>query len=246
MAEGGDVYQQQDNEETLEPQIKRIPHDPFCIVYDSISYGQGIQRDREGGSLCQGIASYERGAGMSMRINTMTLLLVAFLLFSACSKKEDKTPEIKGPSYDNTLPGEEGMKNTILGYNQAVMDAHLSDKHIKFIRNYAGERETKRVFVFINTDREKGVAMAMKLNKIVFDNMSASERLNFVDTSENWDFHNLDIKTSKPIEPVKEMRYKLRYILGKENGKWVVAKLKERENAMMGEYNPPRWSLEGK
>lgn len=192
------------------------------------------------------IAKNERGASMTMRINTMTLLCVAFLLFSACSKKEDKTPEIKGPSYDNTLPGEEGMKNTILGYNQAVMDAHLSDKHIKFIRNYAGEKETKRVFVFINTDREKGVVMAMRLNNITFDNISSSERLNIVDTSEHWDFHNLDIKTSKPIEPVRELRYKLRYILGKENGKWVVAKLKEREKAVIGEYNPPRWSLTGK
>lgn len=184
-----------------------------------------------------------------MRAKILPLLFLVFLLFFACNKKEDKKenkmPEVKGPSYDNTIPDKEGMKNTILGYDQAIMDAHLSDRHIKFVRNYATEKETKRVFVFINTDREKGVAMAMKLNKIVFDNISASERLNFVDTSENWDFHNLDIKTSKPVEPVREMRYKLRYVLEKENGKWVVAKLKEREKTLIGEYNPPRWSLIG-
>lgn len=188
----------------------------------------------------------------------MSILMLASLLFLlGCQKKaeenkvvenkvaENKDQEIKGPSYDNSLPGKEGMKNTILGYNQAIMDAHLSDKHLKFVRIYASEKETKRVFVFINTDREKGVAMAMKLNKIAFDNMSASERMNFVDTSENWDFHNLDIKTSKPIEAVREMRYKLRYTLGKEDGKWVVAKLKEREKTLIGDYKPPRWSLTG-
>lgn len=181
-----------------------------------------------------------------MGIKNLLLIVGLVVFLTSCGKKEDKEPEVKGPSYDNTIPGKEGMKNTILGYNQAVMDAHLSDKHIKFIRKYAGEREAKRVFVFISTDREKGTAMAMKLNNITFGNISSSERMNFVDTSENWDFHNLDIKTSKPIEPVREMRYKLRYILGKENGKWVVAKLKEREKAVMGEYSPPRWSLTGK
>ena len=190
---------------------------------------------------------------MNLKKGMSILMLVSLLFLLGCQKKaeenkveENKDQEIKGPSHDNTLPGEEGMKNTILGYNQAVMDAHLSDKHIKFIRNYAGEKETKRVFVFINTDREKGVAMAMKLNKITFDNISSSEKLNTVDTSEHWDFHNLDIKTSKPIEPVREMRYKLRYILVKEDNKWIVAKLKEREKAVIGEYMPPRWSVTGK
>lgn len=189
---------------------------------------------------------------MNLKKGMSGFMLVSLLFLLGCQKKaeenkvaENKGQEIKGPSHDNTLPGEEGMKNTILGYNQAVMDAHLSDRHIKFIRKYAGEMETKRVFVFINTDREKGVAMAMKLNKIAFDNMSTSERLNFVDTSENWDFHNLDIKTNKPVEPVREMRYRLRYVLVRENDKWVVAKLKEREKTLIGEYNPPRWSLIG-
>lgn len=176
----------------------------------------------------------------------LIIWLVVFL--SACSKKEEKAKgiDVKGPTYNNSLPGKEGMKNAILGYNQATMDAYLSDRHIKFIRTYATELETKRIFVFINTDREKDQAMAMKLNKMTFDNMSTSESLSFIDTSENWDFHYLNIKTSKPIEPVKEMRYKLRYFLEKEDGKWRVAKLKEREKTLIGEYNPQRWSLTGK
>lgn len=176
------------------------------------------------------------------------VVMGSLFLVSACGKKEDKDkmPEVKEPTYDNSIPGKEGMKNAISGYTQTIMDAYLSDRHLKFIRKYADEREAKRVFIFINTDRERGFAMAMRLNKMVFDNMSTSEALSFVDTSENWDFHYLDIKTSKPIEPVKEMRYKLRYVMKKENGKWVVAKLKEREKALVGEYSPPRWSLTGK
>lgn len=177
------------------------------------------------------------------------ILLIILILFSACGKREEKkgkAPEVKGPKYDNTLPGKEGMKNAILGYNQAVIDGHLSDLHLKFLAKYATGKEAQRVFVFIKTDREKGVAMAMKLNKMTFDNISTSEKVNFVDTSENWDFQNLDIKTSKPIEPVKEMRYKLRYFLVREGEKWLVGKLKEREKTLMGEYDPPRWSLMGK
>lgn len=188
-----------------------------------------------------------------MRTRRSILILtagLAVMMVFACGKKEKegkgKVPEVKGPTLDNSLPGEEGMKNAILGYNQANMDAYLSDRHIKFIRKYANDKETKRVFVFINTDRERGLAMAMRLNRMEFDNISTSEKVNFVDTSENWDFHYLDIKTSKPTEPVREMRYKLRYLLEKENGRWVVAKLKEREKAVIGEYTPPRWSLKGK
>lgn len=182
---------------------------------------------------------------MSAR-SCLLILAMGLLMMSGCGKKEEKTPEIKGPAFDNAIPGEEGMKNTILGYNQAIIDAHLSDRHIKFVRKYASEKETKRVFVFIEGDREKGIAMAMKMNKVIFDNMSSSEGLSFVDTSENWDFHYLDIKTGKPTEPVRELRYKLRYLLGKENGKWIIVKLKEKEKALIGEYSPPRWSVEGK
>lgn len=185
---------------------------------------------------------------MGFKRDILFLLFLSSLVISGCQKKveEKKAQEVKGPAFDNALPGEEGLKNAILGYNQANMDAYLSDRHIKFIRKYATEQETKRVFVFINTDREKGVAMAMRLNKMEFDNISTSEKVNFVDTSENWDFHYLDIKTSKPTEPVREMRYKLRYSLEKEDGKWLVSKLKERERAVIGEYAPPRWSLKGK
>lgn len=188
----------------------------------------------------------DREIGGAMR-HVLFLLMSASLMFFGCGKKADerKVPEVKAPSYDNSLPGEEGMKNAIRGYNQAIIDAHLSDLHIKFMAKYATDKEAQRVFVFINTDREKGWAMAMKLNKLTFDNISTSEKVNLVDTSENWDFQYLDIKTSKPIEPVKEMRYRLRYFLVKDGGKWFVAKLKEREKTLIGEYTPPRWSLTG-
>lgn len=180
---------------------------------------------------------------MSLKKCIILIITGSVLLLSACGKKEDKMPEIKGPTFDNSLPGEEGIKNAIRGYNQAVIDAYLSDAHVKFIHKYATEKEMKRMFVFINTDRERDLAMAMKLNKLVFDEVFASENGATVNTSENWDFHYINIKTGKPNEPVKEMRYKLQYTLEKENGKWVVAKLKEREKSMIGEYSPPRWSL---
>lgn len=182
---------------------------------------------------------------MNFRKCMLLIIVGAALLLAACGKKEEKVPEIKGPAFDNTIPGDEGIKNAIRGYNQAIMDAYFSDTHIKFVRKYATEKEVKRMFIFINTDRERDLAMAMKLNKMVFDEIFASENGATVNTSENWDFHYINIKTGKPTEPVKEMRYKLRYTLEKEDGKWVVAKLTEREKAMIGEYTPPRWSLIG-
>lgn len=189
------------------------------------------------------------------------ILIIAIflaLLASACSEKKEKVeikgvpgkrqtqemPEIKPPTYDNSLPGEDGMKNAVRGYGQAIIDAHLSTRHIEFIRRYATSKETQRTYVFIKTDWEAGRAMAMRLNKLVFDNVSTSVNANFVDTSEHWDFQYLDIKTSKPLEPVKEMRYKLRYILIKEDNEWVVSKLEEREDTKIGEYYPPRWKLQ--
>lgn len=172
------------------------------------------------------------------------LLLISAVVAPGC--KTDKEDKVKGPRFDNSLPGKDGIRNAVLGYNQAVMDARLSDRHVKFIRYYASDNEAKRIFVFINTDREKGVAMATKVNKMVFNNISASEKTGYADTSENWDFHNLDIKTSKPVEQVREMRYELRYLLVKERDKWIVSKIREREKALVGDYIPPRWSLTGK
>lgn len=180
-------------------------------------------------------------------------LVLIFLIVSlnfACGKKEEtgnetdgQMPEIIEPQYDNYLPGKEGLKNAVKGYIQSVIDANLSDNHVKFIRKYATERETKRVFIFINSDRERKVGLKMRANKVAYGNISTSEKVNFVDTSEHWDFQYLDIASSKPVAPVRSMRYELRYHLQKEEGKWLVHELEEREESKSGEYSPPRLKM---
>lgn len=187
---------------------------------------------------------------MSMRGSWLLLLIFAFTgLGFACGKKEEvarpeqKSLEVKGSDYNNSLPGEEGMKNAVRGYVQAVIDANLSDRHFQFLEKYATEKEAKRVFIFIKPDRERNLAMYMRVNKLSFDNISSSESTNFVDTSEHWDFQYLAIKTSKPTDPVRSIRYKLRYHLIRDGDRWMVSKLEEREKSKTGEYIPPRWKM---
>lgn len=190
---------------------------------------------------------------MNFRWIGLPLLALCLLLPNfACGKRDKPTEnekdverplEIIEAKHDNSLPGEEGIKNAVRGYVQTVIDANLSDRHIKIIRKYATEKETKRVFIFIKADRDRGIALYTKLNKLTFDNISTSKDANFVDTSEHWEFQYLEIKTSKPTAPVKSIRYKLRYHLIKEEDRWIISELEEREKALAGEFVPPRWEM---
>lgn len=158
-------------------------------------------------------------------------------------KNQDIAAKIVAPSFDNSLPGEEGLKNAIRGYNTAVINAHLSDAHMRFLSKYAIESESQRVYIWINTDRERKIAMHMRVNKLVFDNVSSSKDSGAVETSEQWDYQFIDVETGKPTEPVKDARYKLRYSLIRQNDAWIVERIEELEKSKIGIYSPPRWSL---
>ena len=191
-----------------------------------------------------------------MMLKRLLLSISVIIIFTACenskeqsdsSAKQRDSPAVKGVAissrYDNSLAGIEGMKNAVRGYAQATIDAYLSDTHIKDLKEYAVQSVAKKMFVFINSDRDRGVAMDMRLNRLVFKNISAGEPRNLIDTEEQWDFRYIDIKTLKPVASIKEARYKLRYTIVRDDDKWLISGIEEREKTLMGDYYPPRWEF---
>lgn len=170
---------------------------------------------------------------------TLTLVICLILFIFACSKegKENKAEAVKDkkefkvvePQYDTSLAGREGMENTIRAYNEVLAKVHLADPYFPVLRKYATNKETQRVFVEANFNTEKGVAMRSWLLELVFESISPSEKSGTADTYEIWDFDYIDIKTKEIREPKSRVRYKLKYLLEKEDNKWVVSSIKERQ-----------------
>lgn len=150
-------------------------------------------------------------------------------------KKEQAGNEVQvvEPTLDTTLAGEDGIENTVKAYNITMRNALLADPYFKVLRKYATEKEVKRVFVDVEYDMQKGVAMRSWQRELVFDNISASGREGYADTSETWDFEYVDLKTKEVVDPKKTMKYKLRYTLEKEEERWVVSKMREREPSVV-------------
>ena len=179
-----------------------------------------------------------------MKIITWAMVIFSlFILFNGCSKEESTTAgkgerenkEIKliDPPYDTALSGKEGIENTIKGYNQAMINALLADPYFKILRKYATEKEVQRVFIDVEFDMNKGEAMRSWQKELVFENISSSENEGHADTSEVWDYEYVSLKTKEVVQPKATVRYKLRYALIKEDGKWVVSNIKEREPAVL-------------
>ena len=143
--------------------------------------------------------------------------------------------QIVEPPFDTSLPGAEGLENTIRAYNLSMRNALLDDRYLKMLRKYATEKEVQRVYIDIEFDTLKNVAMRSWQRELAFDNVSASDSSASVDTSETWEFDYVDLKTKEVTEPMKKFKYKLQYSLEKEDGKWVVSKIRELEPSVLTE-----------
>lgn len=180
------------------------------------------------------------------RLDIVGLMVVIGLIFFSSGCRKSESPEEKEalemraaePKYDNSLEGEEGIKNAVKGYNQAVITGNMASKYLKIVRKYAADRETSRVIVFAEEDRSKGRIMRSKLTELAFDKITTAGDTVDVRTSEKWEFDYIDWKTGKVKEPMREMSYKLKYTLVRMENKWMVGKLEQLETPTIKVYSP--------
>lgn len=190
------------------------------------------------------------------RIGLTAILVIMGLIVAAASGcKKGEAPEEKAakemedaePKYDNSIPGEEGIKNAIRGYNQAVIHGNMKTDYLKFVRKYAVDYEASRVVVFVQEDRAKGRVMRSRLNKLIFDNFSTSGDMTFARTTEMWEYDYLDLNTGKLLEPLKGVEYRLKYTLARDKERWLVGRIEQLEQPLVTVYSPPRaLDLEGR
>lgn len=178
----------------------------------------------------------------------VVIAVLGIVLGVSTGCKKGETPEEKEaremkeaePKYDNSLEGEEGIKNAIKGYNQALITGNTASRYLKLVRKYATDYETSRVIVFVEEDRSKGRIMRSKLAELVFEKITTLEDKVEVITSERWEFDYIDHKTGEVVEPMREMSYKLKYILVRMENKWMVGKLEQLETPRIKVYSPAK------
>lgn len=176
---------------------------------------------------------------------TSVAILGLMLVFFGCKKAETpeeraaKETKVAEPRYDNTLEGEEGMKNAIRGYTKVVIDANMKWGLIADIRNYATEVEGSRVNVFIEERRKENAVMRSRLDDLRFGEVSIDADTAFILTQERWLYDYVDLD-GKLVQPLTEMTYHIRYTLVRPEGKWLVAKIEEERPPMVRRIEPPR------
>ena len=179
----------------------------------------------------------------------MTTLLVILFLFlsSACSSEKQEqeistkklSEETVAPLYDNFLAGEEGIKNTIRGYNQAVISLNMKLGKFPLIKKYASGSQIHRVISFAMEARTKEAVMRSKLSELYFKNISSTADAATVWTEEKWHYDYVDF-TGKLVQPVKEMNYALKYGLTRFEKGWQVSSVDELLPPSVKDSDPPR------
>lgn len=140
--------------------------------------------------------------------------------------------------FDNSLEGEEGIRNAIRGYNKAVIEANMRQKNIDKVKRYASGDAIYRVRAFIEERRNNGVVMRSRLSRLVFDEISSDKKTASVKTSELWHYDYVDFE-GKLKQPMTEMAYSLSYSLVRFEEWWIVEEIKEMRPPTVKQISPP-------
>lgn len=197
-----------------------------------------------------------------MRIRMKILLIFLVLIFClACGSREEEKnpppapeseqalaidpfllPDVENVSGGEAFQGEEArVRDLIVSYNKVVTKAQINAEELTKLRDFASEREVRRMAGHIQKDRMDGKIMSVSLRKLKFLEISLEDIKGTVKTSEDWFFEDRDLKTGEIMEAVRDMEYETEYSVvkkdGKKDGKWLVESIAFDR---IGEFSPPR------
>jgi hypothetical protein len=118
----------------------------------------------------------------------------------------------------------EDIKEAVLDFNRLFMDVYASEGSAETIDMIPATTEMRhRIFKDVGYLRFSGRVLVYDMATTEVDSVTQSgpfdaEAL----TNEAWNYVYQDIKTRKPITPIKGMDSRFRYRLIKQEGKWLV------------------------
>lgn len=129
-------------------------------------------------------------------------------------------------SCDLSLSNEKEIKDTILKYNHALMEAYEREE-FDVLKDVTTEREFKKVVVYIQSyaaagEKIRAIPKEIKIKKIKKIDKIKVEAI----TNEKWRYERLELDTGRNLVPETLYEYEMRYEIIKENDKWKVATLK--------------------
>lgn len=151
--------------------------------------------------------------------------------------KETKVAE---PQYDNSIEGEEGIKNAVRGYNKAMIDANMQFKLASRLLRYASKGRAAHVGAFIEERRKENAVMRSELSKLVFTNISSGGDRAAAYTQEKWHYDYVAFDDGRLIQPMTEMDYTLIYMLARHEDRWLVYDIEELTPPEIRKIEPQR------
>lgn len=141
--------------------------------------------------------------------------------------------------YDNSIEGDDGVRNAIRGYNLSVIDANIQGRYSPKIRKYALKDQVYRATAFIEERRMNDAVMRSKLSELHFKNITTSFDVATVRTHEKWHYDYVDLDGNL-IQPMTEMVYELEYKVLRFQNQWMVDEIKELTPPHVRQIAPAR------
>lgn len=123
------------------------------------------------------------------------------------------------------VAGENGVKETVLRYNQALAAASRSGD-VAILEPLATEKIVTKTFSWIHSWQDSNLYMKAELKKLDFSYVQIDRNTSTAGTREEWNYTYYDAQTKKNAMPKTQAVYEMKYTLFSHQGKWIISDVK--------------------
>lgn len=123
------------------------------------------------------------------------------------------------------IAGENGVKETVVRYNQALAAASRSGD-VAILEPLATEKIVNKTFSWIHSWQDSNLYMKAELTKLVFSNVQIDSNTSTARTREEWVYTYYDAQKKKNAMPKTQAVYDMKYTLFSHQGKWIISDTK--------------------
>ncbi len=120
---------------------------------------------------------------------------------------------------------EDGIKETVVRYNQALIESARTGKTAT-LEPLATKKIVTKTYAWIHSWQDSNLYMRAKLNKLKFEEIRVDNNASMVRTYEEWSYDYYDAENKKDAMPTTQVVYQMKYTLYPHQKRWIINDVK--------------------
>ncbi|MHB8879604.1 MAG: hypothetical protein ACYC8T_38410 [Myxococcaceae bacterium] len=126
----------------------------------------------------------------------------------------------------------------VRAYNAQVIEAYRAGD-ARLVEGIVGPDEARKLTGLIGVKSDQGITLDSRLVSLDVSRVERTADQVIVSTEETWTYLDRRIGTGEQVGQSSTDRYRMRYLLGRVDGRWVVASIQFAEAPVVGRIEVP-------